>query len=1310
MILDFNSLYKNYREIVNELKDIDGVEDALEKKITEIENDINNQINEYRDKVATASDRVIDSAQELSVYVKQDINEIQFDADNLKYYFEKNVKVPQASLLYYKSNIKRTYVVYADVERPLENVEIMKKFYEECSKRIHSAVDWNSSIGKRLTRNEKEYNDNIGEILVLFEKMKNFQSGLNNYFESIYKNAQDTYHNNYDKMYADRCAEGDRRVAEFQKIYQSQIDFDIEHIKNILEHGLKSEYITETTNIYNGDMECDLNRYLPLGWIGLYLGWLNAENKLYKTIKSYNVLNKDNLIVCPVIWDMLSPHNLILYNVNNRKNAYRICENILFWKLNQLDSDMCKVNVCCGSGEIYGLNEFAKLCKDFPKIAGEKILIKRQEIEELLDDYVDKMNSIIQNEIVQYGNIISYNEANPKKKIPYRTLCLLDFPDNFTDDMLKKVKLLLLQGYKAGIQVIIIATKNENSSQISSNFDKLYGEIVEQEYSFYETDVEYRWRNRYSELIDLDIALNDVDYESFKNKYAERYDRIKNKILGIEDIMSSDDFQKSSSKDMISIPIGLNENGNVQRIEMGDPVANGTSHYALIIGPTGSGKSSLLHTMIMSAALNYSPDELELYLLDFKQGNEFKIYENNPIPHIKCLALDTLQEYGESILNKLWDILNQRNELFAEASKNGKEIKNISDYRNAGFKMPRILVIMDEFQVLFSLDFNRKVANRASVRMSEFISKARVYGIHFVFATQTMKKIYESTALTKGTISEMHIRVGLQCPNNELESVFGSENYKSCVKKSSSKKGSGIYLENDISSKPVGMQVAYINPDQQKQLIKLISGNEEEESSNEDNTSQLINRYKESISEIEKIIDGAYKDRAEFESQVTITQMAIDNQIERIKQIRDAGININVQNDPDRNNKFLQEKYMEFLEAIKIVKSKVPFKDVDDIYFNRDIATVYVKLFELVECGNIITRHYSDIINIINNGNIPSFISDQEDVTTNNDSNQSDTPEKMIVFKGKEIPKFDLKKVDKYQNGKQVFLIGEPISIDDPIMIEISKKRKSNLLVVGDNQNILDNIAKVWIKTAIHFKKTRNKTIYLFDGAQMIDEGALLDENTAKDPSILLIDNVFQVINYINKLYEIYQQRRKKMSSGNITEQDKEVIHIIISNYQWIEPVVRIMEGKDVSEFEIEDENKGSSTDTEFEDLSKDEDSDFLRRMNSFLDDLKGQNGEASSDLYSNISVKEKFRRLLDNGYLCNMQFVMTVSEINILKKLLKSDLDPLTNRVVLKQSSIYNINFLIDTDIEMKNLDDSMALYTDGIKSAEIFKPYEID
>ena len=59
----------------------------------------------------------------------------------------------------------------------------------------------------------------------------------------------------------------------------------------------------------------------------------------------------------------------------------------------------------------------------------------------------------------------------------------------------------------------------------------------------------------------------------------------------------------------------------MQELELG---ARGTAHHALVAGKTGSGKSTLMHTIITNLALTYSPDEVQLYLVDFKKGVEFQ--------------------------------------------------------------------------------------------------------------------------------------------------------------------------------------------------------------------------------------------------------------------------------------------------------------------------------------------------------------------------------------------------------------------------------------------------------------------------------------------------------------------------------------------------------------------------------------------------------------------------------------------------------------------------------------------------------------
>ena len=78
----------------------------------------------------------------------------------------------------------------------------------------------------------------------------------------------------------------------------------------------------------------------------------------------------------------------------------------------------------------------------------------------------------------------------------------------------------------------------------------------------------------------------------------------------------------ADSRSGLDVPLGRAGAMKLQHLLLG----KGTSQHVLISGKTGSGKSTLLHALITNLALRYSPDEVELYLVDFKKGVEFKAY------------------------------------------------------------------------------------------------------------------------------------------------------------------------------------------------------------------------------------------------------------------------------------------------------------------------------------------------------------------------------------------------------------------------------------------------------------------------------------------------------------------------------------------------------------------------------------------------------------------------------------------------------------------------------------------------------------
>src|SRR5262249_15952302 len=149
-------------------------------------------------------------------------------------------------------------------------------------------------------------------------------------------------------------------------------------------------------------------------------------------------------------------------------------------------------------------------------------------------------------------------------------------------------------------------------------------------------------------------------------------------------------------------------------------LGQGTAHHVLIAGKTGSGKSTLLHALITNLALCYSPDEVELYLVDFKKGVEFKTYATHNLPHARVVAVESEREFGLSVLQRPDAELRLRGDRFRE-----KGAQNLAAYREANGRipLPRILLIVDEFQEFFIED--DKISQEAAQLLDRLVRQGR---------------------------------------------------------------------------------------------------------------------------------------------------------------------------------------------------------------------------------------------------------------------------------------------------------------------------------------------------------------------------------------------------------------------------------------------------------------------------------------------------------------------------------------------------------------------------------------------------------
>ncbi|MEU8261367.1 FtsK/SpoIIIE domain-containing protein [Micromonospora sp. NPDC048999] len=190
-----------------------------------------------------------------------------------------------------------------------------------------------------------------------------------------------------------------------------------------------------------------------------------------------------------------------------------------------------------------------------------------------------------------------------------------------------------------------------------------------------------------------------------------------------------------------------------------------TPHW-LVGGRTGAGKTVFLLDALYSLAARYSPAELQLYLLDFKEGvsfTEFVPTERDPswLPHARAVGIESDREYGLAVLRELRRELGRR---AATLKRHG--VTKLADLPADG-RVPRIVAVIDEFHVL--LAGNDNVAREAVAMLEELARKGRSYGVHLVLASQSMSGIEALYGKADAVFGQFPLRVALPGGNGVLD-------------------------------------------------------------------------------------------------------------------------------------------------------------------------------------------------------------------------------------------------------------------------------------------------------------------------------------------------------------------------------------------------------------------------------------------------------------------------------------------------------------------------------------------------------------
>ena len=195
-------------------------------------------------------------------------------------------------------------------------------------------------------------------------------------------------------------------------------------------------------------------------------------------------------------------------------------------------------------------------------------------------------------------------------------------------------------------------------------------------------------------------------------------------------------WEQNDASRSLKAPIGMDDQGNLVFLNLHESVHG---PHGLVAGTTGSGKSELIITLVLSLCVNYAPDEVSFVLLDYKGGGLAGAFSNDRyrLPH---LAGTITNLDGSSIRRSLVSIrseLKRRQAMLNDARNITGEAtmdiyKYLSFYRRGALRepLPHLIIVADEFAEL---------KQQEPEFMEELVSAARIgrsLGIHLVLATQ----------------------------------------------------------------------------------------------------------------------------------------------------------------------------------------------------------------------------------------------------------------------------------------------------------------------------------------------------------------------------------------------------------------------------------------------------------------------------------------------------------------------------------------------------------------------------------------------
>jgi S-DNA-T family DNA segregation ATPase FtsK/SpoIIIE len=248
----------------------------------------------------------------------------------------------------------------------------------------------------------------------------------------------------------------------------------------------------------------------------------------------------------------------------------------------------------------------------------------------------------------------------------------------------------------------------------------------------------------------------------------------KREIISLRQILESEEFHKSQSR--LTILLGKDITGRIKVAPLE------SMPHVLIAGSTGSGKSVMLNSLIMSVLFKSAPEEVRMILVDLKRL-EMGLYEG--IPHLLTPVITEPKKAANALRNAVLEMERRLRLLASQGVRNieqyNRKVRQLLNEPISLFEdseeapedlepLPYILILIDELADLMIVD-----GHNVEQSVTRLAQMARAVGMHLVLATQR-PSVDVITGLIKANFpARLSFRVATRVDSRTVLDVMGAE-------------------------------------------------------------------------------------------------------------------------------------------------------------------------------------------------------------------------------------------------------------------------------------------------------------------------------------------------------------------------------------------------------------------------------------------------------------------------------------------------------------------------------------------------------